>query len=171
MNEKKNSTRINEMIRWSPIVLIDQNGQNLGHMPTRKALDMARQVELDLVEVAPQARPPVCKIMDYGKFKYEQSKKQKKPKELEAKELFLRPSTDDNDVNTKVNAMKKWLVSGHRVIIKIKFVRRENAHKDLGFKLIQRVLEDIAEVGTPQSPPALNERNIICTVIPAAKKA
>jgi translation initiation factor IF-3 len=170
MNEKKNSTRVNETIRWSPIILIDQDGHNLGATPTRKALDMARQVGLDLVEVAPHARPPVCKIMDYGKFKYEQSKKQKKPKEAETKELFFRPSTDENDVNTKVNAMKKWLISGHRVIVKIKFVRRENAHKDLGFRLIQRVLEDISEVGTPQSPPALNEKNIICTVIPIVKK-
>jgi len=169
MNEKKNSTRINEMIRWSPIILVDQDGQNLGTMPTRKALDMARQVGCDLVEVASNSRPPVCKIMDYGKFKYEQSKKQKKPKELETKELFLRPATDEHDVNTKVNAMKKWLALGHRVLLKIKFVRRENAHKDLGFKLIQRVLEDVAEFGSSQSAPALNERNIVCTVVPVKK--
>jgi len=171
MNEKKNLTRINEMIRWSPIMLIDQDGQNLGATPTRKALDMAREVGLDLVEVASNIRPPVCKIMDYGKFKYEQSKKQKKSKEVETKELFFRPSTDGHDIDTKVSAMKKWLASGHKVLVKIKFVRRENAHKDLGFKLIQQVLSNVSEFGTPQSPPALNEKNIICVVIPVAKKA
>jgi len=168
-NRNRDSIRINEVIRWSPIILIDQDGHNCGTIPTRKALDMARHVGLDLVEVSPNTRPPVCKIMDYGKYKFEQSKKIKKPKEAELKELQFRPNIDENDVETKIKSVRKFLEAGDRVLVKVRFVKRENAHKELGFVLINRILEAVTEQGTPQSLPTLNDRSIICILNPAKK--
>ena len=168
-NTSKDTTRVNDFIRWSPVLVINQDGDNLGTMPTKRALELARQVSLDLVEVNANARPPVCRIMDYGKYKFEQSKKLKKPKELELKEVQLRPSTDEHDVATKVNAIKKFLNAGHRVLLKIKFIKRENVHKELGFELIKQIIELVKEDGTPQSLPTLNEKNIVCTLNPVKK--
>jgi translation initiation factor IF-3 len=165
-NRSRDTIRVNEVIRWSPIMLIDQDGNNCGTLPTRKALDMARQVGLDLVEVSPNTRPPVCKIMDYGKYKFEQSKKIKKPKEAELKELQFRPNIDENDIVTKIKSVRKFLEAGDRVLVKVRFVKRENAHKELGFVLIQRIIDTVAEIGIPQSSPSLSDRSIVCTINP-----
>ena len=164
-NSKNTFTRVNEQIRISPIMVI-QDGANLGAIPTRKALVMAKQQGLDLVEVAPDSRPPVCRIMDYGKFKYEKGKKQKSSIAPQMKEIRLSPRIGDHDVDTKIKAMRKFLAANHKVQLKLRFKKRENAHKDLGFTVIKRIIEEVSDIGQPQRPPVLAGNQITCVVEP-----
>jgi translation initiation factor IF-3 len=160
--------RVNRQIRFSPVMVI-LNDQNLGTMPTERAFELAQSEGLDLVEIAPHARPPVCKIIDYGKFKYEQSMKEKKAKQSKAKpmkELVLSPVTADHDLETKANAAKRFLESGHKVQVKVKFRNRENAHKDLGFTMINKVIALLQESGKTTKPPQLDGKFVSCLIEP-----
>lgn len=160
--------RVNEQIRLSPLMVIDENGAKLGVIPNHEALAKAREKGLDLVEVSPEARPPVCRIMDYSKFRYEQSIKNKKNKKNtnKIKEMCFRPSTGDHDILTKVTAIKRFLEEGHLVQIKVKFKQRENAHKDLGFGIIEKIMSHVSEIAQFQTNPKLTGPNIFCVLQP-----
>ena len=161
--------RINNQIRFSPVRLIGDNGEQIGTVPVDEAKKRAVQAGLDLVEVAPNARPIVCRIMDYGKFKYEQSQKEKKNKKTsstELKHIRLSPKIGDHDIETKVRNAEKFLKAGHNVQFKLEYKRRENAHKDLGFEVIDKILEALSEIADPQRKPKLDGRFLICIVEP-----
>lgn len=162
--------RVNERIRFSPVLVIDEKGQNLGAIPVEEARTKARNVGLDLVEISPTSRPPVCRIMDFGKFKYEQGMKEKKQKQnsknTQTKEVRLSPRIASHDVETKANAAAKFLKAGHKVQLRLEYKRRENAHKDLGFEVMDKVLELLSEKGQPVQKPKLEGRFLMCLVEP-----
>lgn len=145
--------RINDKIRISPVMLINGN-ENLGVVSLDKAKSLALEMGLDLVEISPKSRPPVCKIIDYGKFKYEQSikEKKKKGKSSHSKEIKLRPSIGEHDLNTKVNNIKRWLEEGSKVKVSLKYERRQLAHKDVGMVVMQKLLASIGDLATFQNP-------------------
>lgn len=168
--QQQYQTRINERIRFSPLLVIDENGEKLGVISNDEAKAKARAAGLDLVEVAPQARPPVCRIMDYGKFRYEQGLKEKKQrqnqKSQQTKEVRLSPKIADHDIETKTNAAKKFLSAGHKVQLRLEYKKRENAHKDLGFTVIDKVIEGLEGVGKPLNKPKLEGRFLMCLMEP-----
>ncbi len=140
-------------------------------METEKALEMAEEDGLDLVEVAPNAKPPVCRIMDYGKYRYEQSKKQKKGRTHAAqlKEIRMRVRISDHDYQFKVRHAAKFLEQRHKVRVAVEFRGRENAHRELGRELLRRVEEDLEEMGSPESPMRDEGRNMVIIMAPKAK--
>jgi translation initiation factor IF-3 len=145
-NDRPRETRVNERIRTREVRLIDENGEMVGVMPTQRALDIARERNLDMVEVSPNAVPPVCKLMDYGRFKYEQAKKEnearKNQKTITLKEIRLHPRTDEHDVDVKTRKIQEFLAEGDRVRVSVQFRGAEMRHPDIGRKL----LDEIAEV-------------------------
>lgn len=161
---QKDWVRHNEQIRIPQIIVIHE-GKNLGVMQTRDALNMARSLGLDLVEVAPTARPPVCHIRDYGKFMFERSKKKKEseksagPKE---KEIDFRYVIGDHDLETKANQIKKFLEKGIKVKCVCKFKQREKAHKDQGFVILNRLIELLKDVSSVELAPRFEGGNVIC---------
>lgn len=167
MNDK-NFYRINDKIRFSPVVVIDENGQNLGSIPTFKAKILALNAGLDLVEVSPNSRPPVCKIMDFGKFKYQQEIKQKKQvkKQVSIKEIRLSCGIENHDLETKAKLAKKFLSSGHKVNIRLEFKRRQNDHKDIGYSVVNKFIDMIKENATITKKPVLDGKYIFCSVDP-----
>lgn len=171
-SNQQHPTRVNEKIRLSPVMVI-KDGDNLGSIPIKDALEMARREGMDLVEVSPNSRPPVCLIMDYGKYKYEKGVKEKnqnkKGKASQIKEIRLRPSIDDHDVETKINAAKKFLLSGNRVQLRLFYKKRENSHRDRGFEVIERIIEATSEVGDVQNAPKLFGANLTCLLEPKKK--
>ena len=142
-------------------------------MSARDAQKIAYEKDLDLVKIAPGAKPPVCRIMDYGKFQYEKSKKDKQNRRnataVKVKEVQLHPSVGDNDYQVKLRRMREFLEDGHRVKVALFFRGRENAHKELGFVLMNRVLADLREVGVVEQAPKLMGRNILMVLIPNPK--
>jgi translation initiation factor IF-3 len=172
-SSQKSRYRINEQIRISPILTIGVDGEKIGVISADEARRRAREAGLDLVEISPTARPPVCRIMDFGKFKYEQSLKEKqgKQKGSQLKELRLSPRIADNDIEIKCNAARKFLAEGHKVQLKLKYHRRELAHKDLGFKIINRIVELLSDVGVAQQGAKLMDGNSLsCIVEPKQKE-
>jgi translation initiation factor IF-3 len=165
--------RINHQIRISPIRVV-RDGEQLGVMPTSQALRMAQDEGLDLVEVAPTARPPVCHIMDFGKFRFDQSIKEKesrkKQKSVQDKEIRLSPVVDEHDLVTKANQAKGFLEEGKRVQFLLKFKGRSIVHKDLGFEVLNKMLEQLTEVATVEVPPRMEGRTITCRVSPKKDK-
>jgi len=163
--------RINDKIKFSPVILIDENGKNLGSVPTYKAKILALNVGLDLVEVAPNAKPPVCKIMDFGKFKYQQEIKQKKQvkKQVQLKEIRISSGITDHDLETKCKLANKFFVSGHKVQVRLEFRRRQNDHKELGFTAINKFIDNLKEVSSVSRPPVLDGRFLSCLLEPKAK--
>ena len=151
-------------------MLIDAEGQNQGVVATFEALRMAEEQGLDLVEVAPQAQPPVCKIMDYGKFKFLEQKKaaeaRKKQKTIEIKEIKLRPAIDDHDYEVKSKAMRRFFEEGDKVKITLRFRGREMAHQDIGLRLLAKVKEDMVDVAKVESEPALEGRQMVMLLAP-----
>lgn len=170
---KDSGPRINERIRISPVRVI-MDGNNLGIMSANQALFLAQERGLDLVEVSPNIRPPVCKIMDFGKWKYEQAisdkEKRQKQRANQLKEMRFRPSIGEHDAHTKIRAIVEFLESGQRVQVKIVFQRRENAHKDLGFKLIHDIIDKTNQYGHPQNAPRIDGRDIVCILEPGEKR-
>lgn len=168
---RETGPRINERIRGSDIRLIGANGENIGVISPDKALLMAEEAGLDLVEISPSAVPPVCKIMDYGKFKYETQKKEaearKNQKIIEIKEVKFRPNTDTNDYDVKMRSVFKFLDEGDKVKITLRFRGREMAHQDLGRILLERVAEDVKEVGKIESFPRLEGRQMVMMIGPS----
>ena len=159
---------MNDKIRIPQIRLVAEDGEQIGIIDTRKALEMAQERELDLVEVSPEARPPVCRIMDYGKHRYEMSKKSKKGKQASSqlKEIRLRPRIDDHDYGFKLKHAETFLQHRHKVRVTVFFRGREHAHRNQGRSLLERVQEDLAEVGTPEGRIQDEGRNMVLIISP-----
>ena len=158
----KKDLYINEEIREKEIRVIDADGSQLGIMPTRQALQIAAEKGLDLVDIAPQASPNVCRIMDYGKYRYEQAKREKEAKKnqrvMEVKEIRMSPGIDTNDLNVKMRNAMKFLKEGNRVKVTVRFRGREMAHTDIGEQLLIRFGEGCAEVANVDKKPKLDGR-------------
>ena len=166
-------TRTNQRIRVPEVFLIGPTGEQIGVVATYEAQNQARAAGLDLVEISPTARPPVCRIMDYGKFLYEKSKKEKLNRRnasaTRVKEIQLHPSVGDNDYGVKMRHLKEFLEDGYRVKVSLFFRGRENAHKELGFALMNRVLADVREIGIVEQAPKLLGKNILMVIMPNPK--
>jgi translation initiation factor IF-3 len=164
----RDQTRVNDRIRAPKIRVVGSDGQQLGVMTVRDALLKAQAQGLDLVEIAAQADPPVCKIIDYGKFKYEQAKlkKQKSKSSTRMKEIKLRVGTGQHDYNIKMGRIEGFLDAGHKVRVIIQFKGRENAHKDLGFVAMQRIIDDLKTMANVDQAPRLGGRVIAMTLSP-----
>lgn len=164
--------RINDEITAREVRLIDAEGKQVGIVKIQEALEMAAEATLDLVEVAPQANPPVCKIMDYGKFKFQQSKKaaeaRKKQKQIEVKEVKFRPGTEDHDYQVKLRNAKRFLEAGDKVKITLRFRGREIAHRDIADALLDRIEQDLAQLSNVEQRPRLEGRQV--TMVMAPKK-
>src|SRR6202044_2409017 len=166
----KDGPRINEDIRVPRVLLIDQNGEKQGIMPTSAALEAAEEVGLDLVEVSPTADPPVCKILDYGKYKFKEQKKKnearKRQKLVEIKEIKLRPNIDHHDYDVKAKAMQRFFEEGDKVKVTMRFRGGEMRHPELGMKLLQQVRTDFEPVAKVEYEPRLEGRQIIMILAP-----
>lgn len=162
--------RINEKIRADVVRLIGPDGEQVGIVGVPEALNYADRLNLDLVEVAPMANPPVCKVMDYGKYRYEQEQKAKEARKRQAtisiKEIKLRPKIDDHDFDTKKGHVERFLRKGDKVKLTIMFRGRELVHPHLGEKLLRRMADDLAEIGEVESEPSLDGRNMIMMLAP-----
>ena len=167
---RNDGPRVNDRIRANEIRLIGPNGENVGVISPQKALDAARQIGLDLVEISPNASPPVCKIMDFGKYKYEQQKKEsearKKQKIIEVKEVKFRPNTDTHDYEVKMRNVHKFLGNGDKVKVTLRFRGREMAHQDLGARLLERVAADTEELGKVEQMPKMEGRQMVMLINP-----
>ncbi|WP_245794934.1 translation initiation factor IF-3 [Thioclava marina] len=161
---------MNGRIRAPEIRLIGADGENVGVVSPRDAMAMAEEAGLDLVEISPNANPPVCKIMDFGKFKYEQQKREaearKKQKIIEIKEVKFRPGTDIHDYEVKMKNVMKFLTNGDKVKVTLRFRGREMAHQNLGLELLNRVKEDVGEAGKVESMPKLEGRQMVMMIAP-----
>jgi translation initiation factor IF-3 len=166
----RNSPRLNEQIRLSPIRLIGAAGEQLGIIPTAQALEMAREQNLDLVEVAASERPPVCKIMDFGKFRYSQSRKsgKTKPHQQKMKEIRVRPKTGEHDIDTKVNQARKFLEHNDKVLVNVLFRGRELQHIEEGQRIIQSILERLADVSKVEKAPSMEGKRMTALLAPKA---
>ena len=155
---------INEQIRDKEVRLIGANGEQLGIMSARDAMKIAREAELDLVKIAPTAKPPVCKIIDYGKYRYELARKEKearkKQKTIEIKEVRLSPNIDDNDLNTKVNAARKFIQKGDKVKVTLRFRGREMAHVQSSKKILDVFAEKLADIAVVDRAPKMEGRSM-----------
>ena len=165
---KKQQNRINESIRITPIRVIDQDGTQLGVISTADALKKAQDQGLDLVEVAPEAKPPVCRIMDFGKFKYDKSKRTSKNKahQTKLKEIRVRPKTDKHDSDFKVKKAVGFLKHNDKVQVTVLFRGREMAHIEEGRKVMEGIIEQLSEFGKVENRPSQQSRKMICTISP-----
>lgn len=166
--EASGKQRINEQIRVTPIRVIGADGSQLGVIPTDEALRQAKLAELDLVEVAPTERPPVCRIMDYGKFKYQQKKRQHKSHahQMKIKEIRVRPKTGDADIQVKVSKAREFLEHKDKVIVTVVFRGRELAHIEEGRKVVDDVIAQLEDVAKVEAPPIHHGRRMTCTLAP-----
>jgi translation initiation factor IF-3 len=167
--------RINERIRVPEVRLVGPNGEQVGIVALTDALRLAQEADLDLVEVAPMARPPVCKLMDYGKFKYESALKARESRKNQAqtviKEIKLRPKIDPHDYGTKKSHVERFLRQGDKVKVTIMFRGREQSRPELGFRLLQRLAGDVEELGFVESQPRQDGRNMIMVIGPHRRKS
>lgn len=170
----KEAQQINGEIRDKELRVISADGEQLGIMSAKAALKIAEDSDLDLVKIAPQAKPPVCKIMDYSKFRYEQAKREKEnrknQKQIETKEIRLSVTIDVGDFNTKVNQAKKFLASGHKLKVSIRLKGRMMAHSDLGVDNMKRFAEAVAEEANVDKAPKLEGRQILMFLSPKQTK-
>src|SRR6202046_3332594 len=166
----KEGPRINEEIRVREVQLIDKDGANMGVTPIQTALAMAQEASLDLVEIAPIPLPPVCKILDFGKYKYQAQKKaaeaRKKQKVVEIKEIKLRPMIDDHDYDVKMRAMQRFFEEGDKVKITLRYRGREMAHQEIGTKLLDRVKGDTAKIAKIEQEPRFEGRQVVMVLAP-----
>jgi translation initiation factor IF-3 len=169
IGKKSDDVRVNERIRSKVVRLISAEGGQLGIVSLREALEAAKDEGLDLVEVAPNSDPPVCRVMDYGKFRYQASKKvqeaRKKSRGGQMKEIKLRPHTEDHDLAFKVKNLKKFLEKKHRVKVTVFFRGREMAYMNAGEEMLKRVAEEVSEDGAIEQPPTREARNRMTMVI------
>jgi len=167
------TVRINEKIRADSVRLIGPDGEQVGIIALRDALTYADRLNLDLVEVAPMASPPVCKVMDYGKYRYEQEQKAKEARKrqttISIKEIKLRPKIDDHDFGIKKSHVERFLQKGDKVKVTIMFRGRELVHPHLGERLLRRMAEDVIELGDVESQPNLDGRNMVMMIAPKKK--
>ncbi len=161
---------MNERIRARSIRLIGADGEQIGIMSAEEGLKLAREQELDLVEVAPTASPPVCRIMDYGKYKYEQSKRAKEAKKhqhmIVVKEMKFRPKTEEHDYQFKLKHVQKFLTEGNKAKITIMFRGREMVHTDRGRKILERLVQDTQDIASVEQQPRLEGRNMTLVLVP-----
>ena len=162
--------KINEAIRAKDVRLIDENGENVGVVSHADALERAVKVGLDLVEISPDAEPPVCKILDYGKYKYQAQKKaaeaRKKQKVVEVKEIKLRPMIDDHDYEVKMRSMQRFFEEGDKVKVTLRFRGREMAHQELGYQLLNRVKDDTSKLAKVEQEPRFEGRQVVMVLAP-----
>jgi translation initiation factor IF-3 len=166
----KSGPRYNNMILADKVRVIDGEGENLGVMYTREAIEQAAEVGLDLVEVSPNADPPVCKFLDVGKFRYEAQKKanlaRKSQKTQEIKEIKMRPNIDDHDYDVKMRAVNRFIEEGDKVKVTLRFRGREFSHQQLGMNLLKRVQDDVAEVAKVEAYPRMEGRQMLMVLAP-----
>ena len=169
----KEGPRTNQEIRVREVQLIDSEGQNLGVILTDEAMRMAAEAGLDLVEIAPNSSPPVCKILDFGRYKYQSQKKaseaRKKQKVVEVKEIKMRPNIDTHDYEVKMRNMKRFFDEGDKVKVTLRFRGREMAHQDLGIALLNKVRDETAEYAKVESHPRLEGRQMVMVMAPIAR--
>ncbi|HLR03710.1 MAG TPA: translation initiation factor IF-3 [Virgibacillus sp.] len=165
---------VNEKIRSKEVRLIDSNGDQLGVKSRQEALEIARTRELDLVMVAPNAKPPVCRIMNYGKYRYEQQKKEKearkKQKVINVKEVRFTPGIGEHDFNTKLRNARKFLTKGDKVKASVRFRGRAITHKDLGKEVLERMAEEVNDIATVESKAKMEGRNMFMMLAPTNEK-
>ena len=169
----KDGPRVNEDIRGTPrVLLIDADGEKQGEMPISAALEAAREAGLDLVEVAPNSVPPVCKILDYGKYRFEEQKKKtetrKKAKRIELKEIKVRPNIDDHDYEVKMRAIHRFFEEGDKVKVTLRFRGREMAHTHLGMDLLARMREELDAIAKVEHEPRFEGRQVVMVMAPRA---
>ncbi|MFC3212916.1 MULTISPECIES: translation initiation factor IF-3 [Novosphingobium] len=166
----KSGPRYNNMIQSDKVRVIDQDGENLGVMYTRQAIEQAADVGLDLVEVSPNADPPVCKFLDVGKYRYEAQKKanaaRKTQKTQEIKEIKMRPNIDDHDYDTKMRNVVRFIGDGDKVKVTLRFRGRELSHQQLGMDLLRRVQQDVEEVAKVEAYPRMEGRQMLMVLAP-----
>ena len=166
----KSGPRYNQLIQSDKVRVIDENGENIGVMYTKEAIEQAAEVGLDLVEVSPNADPPVCKFLDVGKFRYEAQKKaniaRKTQKTQEIKEIKMRPNIDDHDYDTKMRNVFRFIDDGDKVKVTLRFRGRELSHQQLGMNLLKRVQEDTAEVAKIEAYPRMEGRQMLMVLSP-----
>lgn len=166
--------RVNYRIRFSQVRVIGENGEQIGIMATKEAIHLAVDRGLDLVEVSPQARPPVCKIMDYGKYKYELAKKEKDAKKkqrlFQLKEMRFRPKTEEHDYTFKMRHVREFLTQGNKVKVMVEFRGREKAHIEFGQKILDKLKSDLSEVGEPVAKSQMEGRSLTLSFIPKAQE-
>lgn len=166
--------KINTEIRAPRVRVIDQDGNQLGVLTLMDAIGRAKQVGLDLVEIAPSADPPVCKIIDFGKYRYQQTKKEKESKksqhQVKVKEVKVKPSTDDHDLQTKMRHAREFIAKGNKVKITCIFRGREMAHPEFGERIVRKLCEDLMDIATPESPAKMFGKALTVVLAPGAKK-
>ena len=167
---QKDGPRLNEEIRSREVQLIDQTGTNVGVIDTQIALAKAVEAGLDLVEIVPNNNPPVCRILDYGKYKYQAQKKaaeaRKKQKVVEVKEIKLRPMIDDHDYDVKMRSMQRFFEEGDKVKVTLRFRGREMAHQELGTRLLNRVKDDTTKIAKVEQEPRFEGRQVVMVLAP-----
>lgn len=166
--------RINKQIRAQKLRVIDKDGNQVGVISLREALEMAEAASLDLVEIVPDANPPVCKIIDYGKYRYDQTKREKESKKarhtIKVKEIKIKPNIGENDFNTKLRHARKFLEEGNKVKLTCFFRGREMAHTEIGRNLLQKMCDDLSDIATTEGPLKRMGRFIHVVVAPGSKK-
>jgi translation initiation factor IF-3 len=172
---KDDGPRVNNQIRSPQVRLIDENGEQVGVVSVRDAIQRAEAAGLDLVEISPNAEPPVCKILDYGKYKYEMQKKaaeaRKKQKIVDTKEIKFRPTIDTHDYEVKLRNAKRFLEEGDKIKVTMRFRGREMSHQDLGMTVLKKMKEDLASVSKVEMEPRLEGRQMIMILIPGNMSA
>ena len=167
---KPQGPRANEKIRALDVQVIGSDGANLGTLPLKKAIEIAKEEELDLIEISPNTNPPVCKIMDMGKYKYDLQKKanqaKKKQKTVSLKEIKLRPGTETHDYNFKIKNAKKFITKGNKVKFTVKFKGREMQHTELGKQLMDKIIEETKEIAKIESKPKFEGRQMVMIIQP-----
>ena len=167
---QKDGPRINEEINVREVQLIDHEGRNRGTVPIQQALETATAAGLDLVEIAPNSKPPVCMVLDYGKYKYQEQKKaaeaRKKQKIVEIKEIKFRPMIDDHDYDVKMRSMRRFFEEGDKVKVTLRFRGREMAHQELGTKLLDRVRDDLTKLAKVEQEPKFEGRQMVMVLAP-----
>jgi translation initiation factor IF-3 len=173
-NRRGPQHRTNERIRIPAVRVIGEDGEQLGVMDTRDAIQKAREAGLDLVEIAPNAQPPVCRIIDYGKFLYEQKKKQheqkKKQVTVTVKEVKFRPATDDHDYGYRMERCRGWLAEGDKIRAAIAFRGREMSHRELGYKILKRLQDDLADIADVEVHPKMEGYQLFAIFVPKKGK-
>ena len=171
--QKDDGPRTNEDITASKVRLINQDGDMIGVVPLAEAIQSAADVGMDLVEVSPDADPPVCKILDYGKYKYEQQKKaaeaRKKQKTVDVKEVKIRPTTEEHDYNVKLKAARRFLNAGDKVKVSMRFRGREMAHQHVGMEMMIKLRDDLSDLGGPELDPKMEGRQMLMVISTDAK--
>lgn len=172
--KKDSGLRTNEQITASEVRVISSNGKQLGIISIREALNQAEDEGFDLVEVSPDARPPVCKIIDYGKLKYKEQKSKKeakkKQKTIEVKEIKMRPGIDKHDYYVKIKALTKFIGGGNKVKVSMRFRGREMEHQNLGFDLLKKLIEEVSSYAKVEVPPKGEGKQIMMILVPQIEK-